>query len=72
MIPLIKGVRVAREEGYKFVAINRDMGMFAYTQIPRVSSGQWASNGGDIFLGMYNMHCDWKDTLIDLTKLKVE
>lgn len=69
---LIEAVRKARETGYKYIAVDRNLAMYGYTEIPEVFFNIWevGSHAASTFIGNYKLTCDWKESLIDVDNLQ--
>ena len=68
---LIELIRKAREEGYRFIAIDKSNGAYAYMVYPVERSVSFSTVGNRYtWLGNYNLSCDWKDSLIDINQLQ--
>lgn len=68
---LIEMVRKARENGHIFVAVDYGGDAYSYLFEPHHFTFTWACKY-DAWkkLGSYNLTCDWRDTLIEVSKIK--
>ena len=72
---LIEMVRRTRDNGHKYCAVDADEEAYSYDGQPNITYlGPWwrHSNGSNKYIAAYKLSCDWKDTLIDVDKIKVK
>jgi hypothetical protein len=68
---LIELVNEAKEQNYRYIAVDKDKIIYAFQQEPYVKGSIWSDKQYSRYrcLGKYNLTCDWKDSLIDLNAL---
>ena len=72
-LKLIELVRMARENGHRWIAVDKNVFAYSYGLIPTIYDNKFRIDGIEyIYLGEYNLTCDWKGTLIDVDKIKVK
>jgi len=76
MIALIEAVRQARKNGHNWIAMDKDKRLHSYggddlTIDTYPGFEHWNTDFDYEFLGEFNPPCSWKDTLIEVSKIKV-
>ena len=71
MKTLIELIKKAKEQNCLYLAIDKDEDVWGFFEKPRVNDYGWVVKqiGNYLYLGNYNLTCDWKDSLIDLNTL---
>lgn len=69
---LIEMVRKARKHNCGWISVDEDCMAFAYDTKPYKEADKWNNlyNTSYEKLGIFNLTCNWKDSLIDITKLR--
>ena len=73
---LIQAIRSARKNERKWLAIDESQRVYGYFRKPEKANfgkcNEWEDSGGYLLLGYCYLNCNWRDTLIELDKIKVQ
>ena len=71
---LIQAIREARKNGHNWMAIDQSRQSFSYLDKPVESHNQpyWYNYSKSEYLGIVKLSCNWRGTLIKLSKIKVQ
>ena len=72
MISLISAVRQARKNNHNWIAVDDDTSICTFNDKPHSSSYEWDNLESFWYMGEFNLKCDWRDSLIEVSKILVD
>ena len=72
MISLISAVRACRKNNHNWIAVDENKSIWTFNDKPHHYNYEWDSSKGCEYLGEFNLKCDWRNSLIEVSKIKVD